>query len=56
MHDTLATEPQADIEYISLADRDTLRELDTIPTRGALASLAVRIGKTRLIDNCILEK
>jgi len=56
MHDTLATEQQADIEYISLADRDTLRELDTIPPRGALASLAVRIGKTRLIDNCILEK
>jgi len=56
MHDTLATEPQADIEYISLADRDTLRELDRVPPRGALASLAMRIGKTRLIDNCILEK
>ena len=38
-------------------DLDTLAELDAIPPgQGALASLAVRIGRgTRLIDNHILE-
>ena len=51
---TLATEPLADLDYVSIADRSTLLELDLVPSQGALASLAVRIGKTRLIDNFIL--
>jgi pantoate--beta-alanine ligase len=51
---TLATEPLADVDYVSVADRATLHELDSIPPQGALASLAVRVGKTRLIDNFIL--
>ncbi|MBV8193417.1 MAG: pantoate--beta-alanine ligase [Alphaproteobacteria bacterium] len=54
MRDTLATEPQASIDYVSVADRATLRELDFVPSQGALASTAVRIGKTRLIDNLVL--
>lgn len=48
-------EPFAQIDYVSVADPDTLRELDTVGDR-ALVSLAVRIGKTRLIDNTILEQ
>ena len=45
--------PTASIDYISIADADNLSELDLID-RPALVSLAVRIGKTRLIDNVIL--
>lgn len=48
---TLITgEPLAKIDYVSIADPDTLEELSTID-RPALVSLAVKIGKTRLIDN-----
>lgn len=47
-------EPLAQIDYVSIADAETLEELNLID-RPALASLAVRIGKTRLIDNMPLE-
>ena len=42
------------IDYISIADTDTLEELETVPEEGAVVSLAVRYGTTRLIDNLIL--
>ncbi len=45
----------AAIDYISLADPDTLEELTALrPGAVVLASLAVRIGRTRLIDNELL--
>jgi pantoate--beta-alanine ligase len=47
-------EPLAQIDYISIADTETLEELPLLD-RPAVASLAVRIGKTRLIDNMLLE-
>ncbi len=47
-------QPLADIDYVSIADTLTLDELDTV-SPPALVSLAVRIGKTRLIDNIVLE-
>jgi pantoate--beta-alanine ligase len=47
-------EPLACIDYVSIADAETLEELNLLD-RPALASLAVRIGKTRLIDNMPLE-
>ena len=46
-------QPLASIDYISVADAENLSELETI-TGTALVSLAVRIGKTRLIDNVII--
>ena len=46
-------EPRARIDYVSIADPESLRELDEIDSP-ALVSLAVWIGKTRLIDNVIL--
>jgi pantoate--beta-alanine ligase len=46
-------EPLARIDYVSIADAETLEELNLID-RPALASLAVGIGKTRLIDNMLL--
>jgi pantoate--beta-alanine ligase len=47
-------EPLAQIDYVSIADAETLEELNLLD-RPAVASLAVRIGKTRLIDNMPLE-
>ena len=46
-------EPLAQIDYISVADAESLEELGEID-RPALVSLAVRVGKTRLIDNFVL--
>ena len=40
-------------DYVSVADPQTLEELTTL-TDGALVSLAVRFGATRLIDNVLL--
>jgi pantoate--beta-alanine ligase len=55
MSSTLAAEPLAREEYVSVADTDSLAELEQVdPARGALLSLAVRVGKTRLIDNCVV--
>ena len=53
MKDTLATEPRAQPQYVSCADYDTLEELDVVSGK-TLLSMAVLIGKTRLIDNFVL--
>ncbi|MHB8086340.1 MAG: pantoate--beta-alanine ligase, partial [Dehalococcoidia bacterium] len=45
--------PGAIIDYISIADIDSLQEVDDIKGR-VLISLAVKLGKPRLIDNVIL--
>jgi pantoate--beta-alanine ligase len=50
MSETLAAEPLAYPEYVSVADGTTLVELDRVDGP-ALVSLAVRFGTTRLIDN-----
>ena len=48
--------PGASVDYVSIADADTLAELDSInPARPTLVSLAVRIGSVRLIDNLTLD-
>jgi pantoate--beta-alanine ligase len=46
--------PAARIDYVSIADTDTLEELETIRTE-AVVLLAVVFGNTRLIDNEILR-
>jgi len=51
----ITEEPLARLEYATLADPDTLEELDTV-SGPALLALAVHIGKTRLIDNCLLNE
>ena len=53
MNQVIASEPLAQMQYISCADYDTLRELEVV-TGKALLSMAVFIGKTRLIDNFVL--
>ncbi|MEN8614356.1 pantoate--beta-alanine ligase [Dehalogenimonas sp. THU2] len=54
MIDLINTEPLASIDYVSVADASSLEEL-TFVAKPALISLAVRIGRTRLIDNIILS-
>lgn len=54
MREVLEREPLASPEYVSVADPLTLKELDDIGASGALCSLAVRFGATRLIDNVVL--
>lgn len=54
MKDSLASEPLADVQYVSCADYETLEELNEVKGK-ALLSMAVFIGKTRLIDNIVLE-
>ena len=54
MQECITAEALASIDYISLADPETLEELAAID-RPTLASLAVRIGGTRLIDNVLLR-
>jgi pantoate--beta-alanine ligase len=53
MKEVLAGEPLAQVQYVSCADYDTLEELETI-TGNTLLSMAVFVGKTRLIDNFVL--
>lgn len=53
MKEVLESEPLANVQYVSCADYDSLEELNVIE-RKALLSMAVFIGKTRLIDNFVL--
>lgn len=48
-------EPMAKIDYVDVVDFDTVTPLDTIQG-SVLVAIAVFIGKTRLIDNFIVEK
>lgn len=49
----ISAEPLARLDYVSVAHPDTLAELEQIEDK-ALLSMAVFIGKTRLIDNVIV--
>lgn len=51
----IESEPLAKLQYVSCADPRTLQEFDGVFISPALLSLAVYIGKTRLIDNLILR-
>jgi len=54
VRELICQEPLANIDYISLVDPLTLESLELVHNR-ALLALAVRFGKTRLIDNLIWE-
>jgi pantoate--beta-alanine ligase len=53
MDAVLAAEPLAQPDYASVANLETLEELNG-PIEKALLSMAVVVGKTRLIDNMIV--
>ncbi len=54
MREIISREPNAEIDYVSLVDPESLQDLEKVDSR-ALAALAVRVGRTRLIDNMLLE-
>ena len=56
MEHALASEPLAEVEYVSVAHVDSLIEWQgSIPTdERAIFSMAVQFGKTRLIDNLLV--
>ncbi len=49
----IQSEPRATIDYVSIAEPETLEDMEVVKAP-ALVSLAVRMGKTRLIDNVVL--
>lgn len=46
--------PGTQIDYIKMCDPDTLDDIDEI-TGPVLMALAVKVGKTRLIDNMVIQ-
>lgn len=52
MREMIGAVPGADLDYASVVDRHTLESVSTID-REVLLAVAVRFGKTRLIDNVI---
>jgi len=54
MREILGAEPRSQAQYVSCADYDTLEELEEIEGK-TLLSMAVMVGKTRLIDNFVLD-
>ncbi len=52
--EVLKTEPLAEVDYISIADGVTLREIESSSDHPILVSLVVKMGKTRLLDNMLL--
>jgi pantoate--beta-alanine ligase len=55
MTDLITAEPLARLDYVSAANPNTLVELKQIEEK-ALLSMAVFIGKTRLIDNLLVSE
>ncbi len=53
MRETIAAEPLARLQYVSVADPETLLESEG-PVERALLSMAVFVGSTRLIDNLLV--
>mgnify|MGYP006275579729 CR=1 FL=1 len=53
-YNLLAVEPLVTIDYVSLADARTLREITRATDEPLLLSLAAQVGKPRLLDNCLL--
>jgi len=52
----IITSPLAQIDYVEILDGETLESIEFIlPGKPALAAVAVRFGKTRLIDNRVLS-
>ncbi|MEM7249867.1 MAG: pantoate--beta-alanine ligase [Pseudomonadota bacterium] len=51
----ISKRPEFRVDYVSIADTATLRELETVDDR-ALLSVAVFLGDVRLIDNITLDR
>jgi pantoate--beta-alanine ligase len=55
VRERIEAQPLASIDYVSLADASTLREIDGPLDEPALLSVAVGFGSTHLLDNITLE-
>jgi len=53
---TIETEPRVRVDYVSVVDAETLEKLDRVDDRLTLIAVAAYVGKTRLIDNIIINK
>jgi len=53
---TIESEPRARLDYVSVTDAETLEPVERVDERPTLVAVAAYIGKTRLIDNLILNK
>ena len=51
----IKSHPFTDIDYVAFCDPSSLEDIGTLGEENLLA-LAVRVGATRLIDNCVLRK
>ncbi|MCF8109904.1 MAG: pantoate--beta-alanine ligase [Desulfobacteraceae bacterium] len=51
---TISAAPETSIDYVKICDPDTLEDVAVID-RPVLMGLAVKVGRTRLIDNTILQ-
>jgi pantoate--beta-alanine ligase len=56
VRNTIDAEPRARLDYVTVADAETLEKIDRIDERPTLIAVAAYVGKTRLIDNTILNK
>lgn len=53
---TIESEPGLRVDYVSVVDAKTLDQLDKLDERPILIAVAAYVGKTRLIDNTMLNK
>jgi pantoate--beta-alanine ligase len=54
--DRISAEPTGQIDYVAVIDSETLEPVERIDDSQVLLAVAVRFGKTRLIDNTILNR
>ncbi len=54
VHAALGADAELSVDYVGVSDPDTMEEIERVGSR-ALVSLAVRLGRTRLIDNVVLS-
>ena len=55
MRQIIETAPSAKIDYLHIGDPESLREMERIAGNVVVLE-AVRVGATRLIDNCLIER
>ncbi|HYJ87927.1 MAG TPA: pantoate--beta-alanine ligase [Pyrinomonadaceae bacterium] len=53
---TIESEPRVRVDYVNIVDAETLEKLDKVDERPTLIAVAAYVGKTRLIDNTMLNK
>jgi len=51
----IEAEPLARVDYVSVTDAETLETIEKVDDRAVLVTVAAYIGKTRLIDNTVLN-